>query len=267
MLVAKGFRQDEELDFEESSAHVARIEAIRIFVENAAHKNMTVYQIDHKNVFLNSVICEEVYVSQPEGFVDAYHPNHKFSKGAVDPTLFTRKEGKDILLVQIYVDDIIFASIDPSLCDAFADIMSLKFKMSMMEKILHAFPVSGKAYRKALTCGKTKLSIPKKNHEYRVSRHLRKYLWQCTVLGLQISQLVFKEAKEHCYLNHRGLIHFPLWMLCPNPMDEITAGRLWLADIFTKALAPEIFEFLLSRLGMKSMSPETLKSLAESEEE
>ncbi|GKB59585.1 retrovirus-related pol polyprotein from transposon TNT 1-94 [Tanacetum coccineum] len=120
--------------------------------------------MDVKTIFLNGVLREKVYVSQQEGFVDQDHPNHvyrlkkalyglkqaprawydllskfllsqEFSKGVVDPTLFTRKEGKDILLVQISIDDIIFASTDPALCDTFAQIMSSKFKMSMMGKM------------------------------------------------------------------------------------------------------------------------------------
>ncbi|GJX30069.1 retrovirus-related pol polyprotein from transposon TNT 1-94 [Tanacetum coccineum] len=157
-------RLQEGIDFEESFAPIARIEAIQIFVANAAHKNMTIYQMDVKTAFLNEELREEVYVSQPKGFVDQDNPNHvyrlkkalyglkkaprtwydmlskfllsqKFSKGVVNPTLFTGKEGKDILLVQIYVDDIIFASTDPALCDVFAEIMSSKFKMSMMGKI------------------------------------------------------------------------------------------------------------------------------------
>ncbi|GJV91321.1 retrovirus-related pol polyprotein from transposon TNT 1-94, partial [Tanacetum coccineum] len=163
-LVAKGYRHEEGIDFEESFAPVAHIEAIRIFVANDANKNMTIYQMDVKTAFLNGELRKEVYVSQPEGFVDQYNPNHvyrlkkalyglkkaprawydmlssfllsqKFSKGTVDPTLFTRKEGKDILMVQIYVDDIIFASTNPNLCDIFADKMSSKFKMSMMGKM------------------------------------------------------------------------------------------------------------------------------------
>nr|GFA35268.1 retrovirus-related Pol polyprotein from transposon TNT 1-94 [Tanacetum cinerariifolium] len=132
-LVAKGYRQEEGIDFEESFAPVACIEAIRIFIANATSKNMTIYQMDVKTAFLNDELKEEVYVSQPEGFVDPDHPTHvyrlkkalyglkqasrawydtlsrflldnKFSKGAVDPTLFTRRTGKHILLVQIYVD-------------------------------------------------------------------------------------------------------------------------------------------------------------------
>ncbi|GJT52449.1 retrovirus-related pol polyprotein from transposon TNT 1-94 [Tanacetum coccineum] len=119
-LVAKGYRQEEGIDFEESFTLVARIEAIRIFIANAASKNMIIYQMDVKTAFLNGELKEEVYVSQPEGFVDPDHPKHfylkqalrvwyntllrflldnKFSKGVVDPTLFTRKTGKHALLV------------------------------------------------------------------------------------------------------------------------------------------------------------------------
>ncbi|GJS36893.1 retrovirus-related pol polyprotein from transposon TNT 1-94 [Tanacetum coccineum] len=112
-----------------------------------------------KHVF----VWEEVYVSQPDGFVDKDKPNHvyklkkalyglkqaprawydmlssflisqDFSKGSVDPTLFIRRDGKELLLVQIYVDDIIFAASTPELCDLFAKIMCSKFKMSMMGK-------------------------------------------------------------------------------------------------------------------------------------
>ncbi|GJW09499.1 retrovirus-related pol polyprotein from transposon TNT 1-94 [Tanacetum coccineum] len=149
-LVSQGFRQEEGINFEESFAPVARIEAIRIFVANVVHKNMTIYQMDVKTAFLNGELKEEVYISQPEGFVDQDNPSHvyklkkalyglkqaprawydmlssflisqHFSKGAVDPTLFTRHAGNDILLVQIYVDDIIFASTNTAICDEFAN--------------------------------------------------------------------------------------------------------------------------------------------------
>ncbi|GJV23296.1 retrovirus-related pol polyprotein from transposon TNT 1-94 [Tanacetum coccineum] len=114
-------------EYGESFARVARIEAIIIFLAYAAHKNMVVFQMDVKTVFLNGILKEEVYVSQPEGFVNKDHPNHvfilkkelywlkqasrtwyvllskfilsqKFIKGVVDPTLFTRKEGNDLIL-------------------------------------------------------------------------------------------------------------------------------------------------------------------------
>nr|GFC18610.1 retrovirus-related Pol polyprotein from transposon TNT 1-94 [Tanacetum cinerariifolium] len=75
-LVARGYRQEEEIDFEESFALVARLEAIRIFLAYVAHKNMVVYQMDMKTAFLNGNLREEVYVSQPDGFVDPDNPNH-----------------------------------------------------------------------------------------------------------------------------------------------------------------------------------------------
>ncbi|GKD18462.1 retrovirus-related pol polyprotein from transposon TNT 1-94 [Tanacetum coccineum] len=132
-LVAKGFRQEEGIDFEESFPPVARIEAIQIFIVNAAYKDMIVYQMDVKTAFLNGVLREEVYASHAwYDLLSKFLLSQEFSKGVVDPTLFTRKEGKDILLVQIYVNDIIFSSTDSALCDIFADIMSSKFKMSMM---------------------------------------------------------------------------------------------------------------------------------------
>ncbi|GJR97614.1 retrovirus-related pol polyprotein from transposon TNT 1-94 [Tanacetum coccineum] len=163
-LVAQGFRQEDGIKFEESFAPVSRIEAIRIFVANAANKNMTIYQMDVKTAFLKGELKEEVYVSQPEGFVDQDNPlhvyklkkalyglkqaprawydmlssfliSHHFSKGAVDPTLFTRKAGNHLLLVQIYVDDIIFASTNTAMCNEFANLMTTKFKMSMMGQI------------------------------------------------------------------------------------------------------------------------------------
>ncbi|GJR27615.1 retrovirus-related pol polyprotein from transposon TNT 1-94 [Tanacetum coccineum] len=147
-LVARGYRQKDGIDFEESFALVARLEAICIFIAIVAHMNMVVYQLDVKTVFLNGILGEEVYVSQPNGFVDPENPNHvyklkkvlyglkqaplawydflssflvsqKFTKGIVDPTLFIRSEGNDILLVQIYVDDIIFASTKPDHCETF----------------------------------------------------------------------------------------------------------------------------------------------------
>ncbi|GKC68005.1 retrovirus-related pol polyprotein from transposon TNT 1-94 [Tanacetum coccineum] len=104
-LVAQGFRNEEGINFKESFAPVTRIEAICIFVANAANKNLTIFQIDVKTDFLN---------------------------GAVDPTLFTRKAGNDLLLEQIYVDNIIFASTNTALCNEFSNQMTTKFKMSMM---------------------------------------------------------------------------------------------------------------------------------------
>ncbi|GKC18936.1 retrovirus-related pol polyprotein from transposon TNT 1-94 [Tanacetum coccineum] len=135
-LVVKGYRQEEGLNVKESFAPVARLEAIRIFLANAASKNMTVYQMDVKIAFLNGEIKEVVYA--PRAWYDTLSKfllAQGFSKGVVDPTLFIWKTGKHTLHVQIYVDDIIFASTDPKDCDRFSNEMSSKFQMSMMGQI------------------------------------------------------------------------------------------------------------------------------------
>ncbi|GJU63321.1 retrovirus-related pol polyprotein from transposon TNT 1-94 [Tanacetum coccineum] len=102
-LVARGYRQEGEIDFEESFAPVARLVAIRIFLAFAAHMNMVVYQMDVKTAFLNGNLQEEVYVSQPNGFVDPDNPNHVYKLmkalyGSVDPTMFIRRQVKELLL-------------------------------------------------------------------------------------------------------------------------------------------------------------------------
>ncbi|GJV31511.1 retrovirus-related pol polyprotein from transposon TNT 1-94 [Tanacetum coccineum] len=78
LLVARGYHQEEDIDFKESFAPVARLEAIRIFIAFAAHMNMIIYQMDVKTEFLNGILREKVYVSQPDGFVDPKNPNHVY---------------------------------------------------------------------------------------------------------------------------------------------------------------------------------------------
>ncbi|GJY22712.1 retrovirus-related pol polyprotein from transposon TNT 1-94 [Tanacetum coccineum] len=160
-LVVRGYRQEEGIDFEESFAPVARMEAIRIFLAYAAHKSFIVFQMDVKTAFLHGTLKEDVYVCQPEGFIDADHPSHvyklkkalyglkqaprawydelstfllqnHFFKGTIDPTLFIRRFDDDILVVQVYVDDIIFGSTHPRYTQLFSDLMKSRFEMSMM---------------------------------------------------------------------------------------------------------------------------------------
>ncbi|GJS62603.1 retrovirus-related pol polyprotein from transposon TNT 1-94 [Tanacetum coccineum] len=117
-LVAQGFRQEEGINFEESFAPVARIEAIRIFVAYVAQKNMIIYQMDKLKKALYGL------KQAPRAWYDmlsSFLISQQFSKGPIDPTLFTRHAGNDILLVQIYVDDIIFASTNTAMCDEFAN--------------------------------------------------------------------------------------------------------------------------------------------------
>nr|GEX86340.1 copia protein [Tanacetum cinerariifolium] len=161
--ISKGYAQEEGIDFEESFAPVARLEAVWIFVAYAAHKSFPIYQMDVKTTFLNVPLKEEVYVAQPEGFVDPDHPkkvyrlrkalyglkkalrawydelskfltSKGFTKGTIDPTLFMIRYKEDILLVQIYVDDIIFRSTNPKFSKRFEKLMHGRFEMSLMGK-------------------------------------------------------------------------------------------------------------------------------------
>nr|GEV44031.1 hypothetical protein [Tanacetum cinerariifolium] len=163
-FVARGYAQKEGVDFEESFSPVAWLEVVRLFITYAAHKSFTIYQMDVKTAFLYDHLKEEVYVNQLDGFVNPYHPDKVyrlkkalyglkqaprawydelsnfliykgFSKGSIDPTLFITKHRGDILLVQIYVDDIIFCFTNLNLSKRFEKLMHSKFEMSMMGEL------------------------------------------------------------------------------------------------------------------------------------
>nr|GEU56134.1 putative ribonuclease H-like domain-containing protein [Tanacetum cinerariifolium] len=135
-LVAQGHTKEEGIDYEEVFALVARIEAIRLFLAYASFMGFMVYQMDVKSAFLYRTIKEEVYVCQPPGFEDPDYPDkNDFQRGKIDHNLFTKKKKGDILLVQVYVDDIIFSSTNQELCKAFEKLMKDKFQMSSMEEI------------------------------------------------------------------------------------------------------------------------------------
>ncbi|GJS79743.1 retrovirus-related pol polyprotein from transposon TNT 1-94 [Tanacetum coccineum] len=134
-LVAKGYNQAKGIYFEESFSLVARFEAVRIFVAYVAHKSFSIYQIDVKTSFLNGPLKEE---QAPKAWYDElsnFLVSKGFSKGSIDLTLFITKHGDDILLVQIYVDDIIFSSTNPKLYKRFEKLMHSKFEMSMMGEL------------------------------------------------------------------------------------------------------------------------------------
>ncbi|KAK2456670.1 cysteine-rich RECEPTOR kinase [Trifolium repens] len=163
-LVAQGYSQQEGIDFTETFAPVARLESIRLLLSYAVNNGITLYQMDVKSAFLNCVISEEVYVKQPPGFEDLKNPDYVFKlkkslyglkqaprawyerlsnfllengfqKGQIDNTLFRKTSKKDILIIQIYVDDIIFGSTNASLCKNFSKLMQDEFEMSMMGEL------------------------------------------------------------------------------------------------------------------------------------
>ncbi|GJY94020.1 retrovirus-related pol polyprotein from transposon TNT 1-94 [Tanacetum coccineum] len=163
-LVAQGYNQQEGIDYDETYAPVARLESIRILLAYACALDFKLFQMDVKSAFLNGFINEEVYVAQPPGFIDFEKPDHvyklkkalyglkqapkawydrlkaflikhEYKMGMVDNTLFTKKKSSNLIIVQIYVDDIIFGSTCQDMCDDFAKIMHDEFKMSMMGEL------------------------------------------------------------------------------------------------------------------------------------
>ncbi|GJX42111.1 putative ribonuclease H-like domain-containing protein, partial [Tanacetum coccineum] len=163
-LVAQGHRQEEGIDYDEVFAPVARIEAIRLFLAFASYMGFMVFQMDVKSAFLYGEIDEEVYVTQPKGFEDPFYPKHvyrvvkalyglhqaprawyarlstfllkhNYRRGTIDKTLFIKKNSRDIILVQVYVDDIIFGSTNKAWCTEFEVLMKGEFEMSAMGEL------------------------------------------------------------------------------------------------------------------------------------
>ncbi|GJU38723.1 retrovirus-related pol polyprotein from transposon TNT 1-94 [Tanacetum coccineum] len=141
--------------------NVARLESIRILLAYACALDFKLFQMDVKSAFLNGFINEEVYMAQPPGFIDfeksdhvyklkkdlyglkqapkawydrlkAFLIEHEYKMGMVDNTLFTKKKSSNLIIVQIYVDDIIFGSTCQDMCDEFDKIMHDEFEMSIM---------------------------------------------------------------------------------------------------------------------------------------
>nr|GEZ39291.1 retrovirus-related Pol polyprotein from transposon TNT 1-94 [Tanacetum cinerariifolium] len=163
-LVAQGYNQQEEIDYDETYAPIARLESIRILLAYACALDFRLFQMDVKSAFLNGFINEEVYVAQPPGFINFAKPNHvyrlkkalyeikqapkawydrlkaflikhDYTIRMLDNILFTKKKDSNIIIVQIYVDDTIFRSTCQEICDEFAKIMHDEFEMSMMGEL------------------------------------------------------------------------------------------------------------------------------------
>nr|GEU49934.1 retrovirus-related Pol polyprotein from transposon TNT 1-94 [Tanacetum cinerariifolium] len=258
-LAAKGYRQEEGINFEESFVPVACIKATRIFIVNSASKNITIYQMDVETLFLNGELKEEVYVCQPEGFVNLDHPTHvyhlkkalyslkhapqawydtlsqflldnKFSKGVVDSTLFTRYQASPT-----------------------------KKHLEALKRVFRYLKGTinwGLWYPKDSTVALTAYA----GADHAGCQDTRR----STSGGAQ-----FLGDKLHSRSKHIDIRHHFIREQVEKGVVELYFVTMdyQLADIFTKALPRERFEFLLSRLGRKSMTPKTLKRLQEGEDE
>nr|GEX33018.1 hypothetical protein [Tanacetum cinerariifolium] len=190
-LVAHGHRQEEGIDYDEVFALVARIEAIRLVLAYTSFMDFTVYQMDVKIAFLYGTIEEEVYVSQPPGFVDPKFPNRV--RGTINKTLFIKKIKDDILLVQVYVDDIIFGSTKRSLSTEFEQLMHNRFQMSSMGELTFFLGLQCKVSK--YTNGDTHLS--KDSDGTDVDVHLYRFQVQPKVSHMHAVKRIFRYLKGH----------------------------------------------------------------------
>ncbi|GJW71493.1 retrovirus-related pol polyprotein from transposon TNT 1-94 [Tanacetum coccineum] len=290
-LVARGYRQKEGIDFEESFAPVARLDAIRIFLAYAAHMNMIVYQMDVKTAFLNGILREEVYVSQPDGFMDQDNLNHVYKlkkalyglkqapracnpvdtpmvekskldedtqRKAVDPTHYHGMVGTFMYLTASRPDLTFVYPKDSSIAlTAYADAdhagcQDTKRSTSGCMQLLGDKLVSWSSKRQKST------AISSTEAEYiALSGCCAQVIWmrsQLTDYGLGFNKIpIFHFMKEQV----------------KNEVVELyfVNTEYQLANIFTKALGRERIEFLINKLGMRSFTPETLKLLADEAEE
>nr|GEY77099.1 retrotransposon-related protein [Tanacetum cinerariifolium] len=280
-LVDRPLCKTEGVDFEESFAPVARLEAVRLFIAYAAHKSFTVYQMDIKKVFLYGPLKEEVYVNKPDGFVDPYHPekvyhlkkalyglkqaprawydelsnflvSKGFSKGSIDPTLFITKHRGDILLVQIYVDDIIFGSTNPKLSKQFEKLMHIKFEMSMMGELKFFLGIQIHQSPRGIFVNQANSQI--------MAFTLIKYLCIDSKAAIAISC----NPIQHSRTNHIDFRYHFIKEKVEKGIVELffVETEYQLADLFTKALPEERFKYLVRRLGMRCLTPEELEVLA-----
>nr|GEW32562.1 retrovirus-related Pol polyprotein from transposon TNT 1-94 [Tanacetum cinerariifolium] len=280
-----------------------------IFLAYVAHKGFTVYQMDVKMTFLHGSLKKDVYVCQPQGFIDADHPSHVyklkkalyglkqaprawynelstfllqngFSKGTIDPTLFTRRFDDDILVVQVYVDDIIFGSIDPRYANLFSDLMKSRFKMSMIGEMMFFLSLQVNQ-----SPSDTKLT-PTEKHLKKVKRifcYLRGTvnmgLWYTKDSGFELTGFsdadyagyygyhfdkipIYCDSKSAIAISYNPVQHSRMKHIAVRYhfiKEHVEKGTIelyfvktnyQLANIFTKALPVDRFNYLVGRLVM-----------------
>ncbi|GJX02865.1 retrovirus-related pol polyprotein from transposon TNT 1-94 [Tanacetum coccineum] len=305
-LVDRGYRQEEGIDFEESFAPVARLEAIRIFIAFAAHMNMVIYQMDVKTVFLNGNLWEEVYVSQSDGFVDTNNPNHvdklnkalyglkqaprawydmlssflisqDFSKGSVDPTMFIRLQ-----IFQnprgIFINQSKYAleSLKKYGFDSCDPVDTPKVEKSKLDEDKERKAVEPSHYRGIignLIYLKAYVDHAGCQDTCRSTSGSMQFLVDRLVRWSskrQKSAAISSTKAEYIAMSKHIDIRFHfIKEHVENGVIELyfVNTEYQLADIFTKALARERIEFLINKLGMRSFTPETLKQLADEVDE
>nr|GEX12738.1 retrovirus-related Pol polyprotein from transposon TNT 1-94 [Tanacetum cinerariifolium] len=314
-LVVRGYHQEEGIDFKESFAPVARMEAIRIFLAYAAHKLFSVFQMDVKTAFLHGSLKEDVYVCQPEGFIDADHPRHVY------PAIFRPHEkplrnvddGEMTFFLALQVNQSpcgifinqsnyvleILKKYGMESCDPVGTPMKIKDKLDLDQ---NETPVDAMKYHSMigslmyLTSSKQDIvhatclcaryqDKPTKKHLKEVKRifhylwgTVNKSLWYTKDPGFELTGFLdadyagckdtFKSTSDTFKSTFGGA------QFLGEKLEHVEKGTIelcfvktdyQLADLFTKALPADRFNYLVRRLGMRSLSPQELDRLAKSQ--
>nr|GEU94047.1 retrovirus-related Pol polyprotein from transposon TNT 1-94 [Tanacetum cinerariifolium] len=244
--------EEEGIDFEESFAPMARLEVVQIFLAFAAHMNMIVYQMDVKTEFLNDILCEEVYISQPDGFVDPNNPNHVYRdspKARLIPHYLSTEKilqsPSGIFLNQSKYALESLKKYEMKSCDL--------LDTPMVEKSKLDEDTQGKFVDPAHYRGMVGTLM------YLTSSRPNLGLWYSKDFAIALT--TFVDADHVGCQDTRQQVENEVVKL------YFVRTEYQLADIFTKALCRERIEFLIDKLGMRSFTPETLKELANEAEE
>ncbi|GJZ92798.1 retrovirus-related pol polyprotein from transposon TNT 1-94, partial [Tanacetum coccineum] len=286
-LMAQGYNQQEGIDYDETFAPVAKLEAIRIFLSFDTYMNFIVSQMDVKSAFLNGKLKEEVYVKQHPGFESNEFPNHvckldkalyglkqalrawyetlstfltehKFARGKIDNTLFIYKTQTDVILFQIYVDDIIFGSTSTKLCKQFAKMMTQRYEMSMIGVLTYFFGFQIRQSKRGISINQEKyVKDLLKNGKSVNETQYRGMIGSLIYLTASRPDIQFSTCL--CARYQANPKESYLIAVKKNFRDHVLKGDIelhfipieyQLADIFTKPLDEPTFKRLIVELGM-----------------
>nr|GEW02816.1 hypothetical protein [Tanacetum cinerariifolium] len=246
-LVAQGYIQEKRINYEEVFAPVARIKAIRLFLAYASFMGFMVYQMDVKSAFLYGTIEEEVYA--PRAWYQTlanYLLENGFYRGQIDQTLFIKKQKRDILLVQIYVDDIIFGATNKDLCKYFEKLMKDKFQMSSMEELTFFLGLQVKQKKDGIFISQDKYvaEILKKSMidslMYLTSSRPDNMFAVCACARFQVTpKASHLHAVKRIFRYLKGKPHLGLWYPKDSPFDLVAYSDSDYAVVATSSIEAE----------------------------
>nr|GEW61631.1 copia protein [Tanacetum cinerariifolium] len=261
-LVAKGNSQQEGYDFEESFALVARLEAVRLFVAYATHKSFSIDQMDVKTTFLNGPLKEEVYVNQPDGFVDSHHPDKVYR---LKKALYGLKRAPRAWYDELS-NFLVSIGFSKELSKKFEKLMHTKFEMSMMGelKFFLGIQIHQSSHGIFINQGKYAQEILKKHGMTSCDNAGGDKLVSWSSMKQDCTSMSSAEAK---YISLSACCALVLWLRTQLTdygfhFDKIHITEYQLADLFTKALPEDRFKYLVRRLGMRCLTSEELEVLA-----